>query len=478
MRKRGVLKHIDFILLDIGVLVVSYILSLYIRGLSVSTFSGDVYKSLVVYELLAIISCDYFYNPYEDIIKRNFYSIAYSQLIFTILQVAMVSLLLFTNKNGELISRGAVGIEYILFFVLSLVVKYFWKKHLKTKSLNSTLSGEKGLLVITNSNEANKILDEIKDNNLVFYRVVGLCILDKDEVGSKYEGYDVVCTKDDLLSYICANWVDEVYFNLNYDKIDKNLLSGIATMGVTIHIRLSNIEGLIGQEQTVEKLFNLPTLTSCVKQRTNKQVFRKQLMDFTGGIVGSLITIILTIFIGPIIKIKSPKGPIFYKQERIGLNGRHFYMYKFRSMIPDAEKHLDELKDKNIVSSDLMFKMEDDPRIIPGIGNFIRKTSLDEFPQFFNVLKGDMSLVGTRPPTVDEWEKYDLKHRIRMSIKPGITGLWQVSGRNSITDFDEVVKLDAEYIRNWHIGLDIKIIWKTVKVLFERKKSDKENKAL
>ena len=138
-------------------------------------------------------------------------------------------------------------------------------------------------------------------------------------------------------------------------------------------------------------------------------------------------------------------------------------------MIPDAEAHLKELESQNRVKDGMMFKVENDPRIIPGIGNFIRKTSLDEFPQFFNVLKGDMSLVGTRPPTVNEWEKYDLRHRIRMSIKPGITGMWQVSGRNEITDFEEVVRLDSEYIKNWHIGLDIKIILKTIKVIFVRK---------
>ena len=123
-----------------------------------------------------------------------------------------------------------------------------------------------------------------------------------------------------------------------------------------------------------------------------------------------------------------------------------------------------------------MFKIDDDPRIIGsekkdkngrprGIGNFIRKTSLDEFPQFWNVLKGDMSLVGTRPPTLDEWEKYDLHHRVRMSIKPGITGLWQISGRSDITDFEEVVRLDREYIQNWSIWLDFKILFKTVGVV-------------
>ncbi len=148
---------------------------------------------------------------------------------------------------------------------------------------------------------------------------------------------------------------------------------------------------------------------------------------------------------------------------RIGKNGRIFKMYKFRSMYMDAEERKKELMKQNKIKDGMMFKMDNDPRIIKGIGHFIRNHSLDEFPQFFNVLKGDMSLVGTRPPTIDEWEKYSPRHRIRMAAKPGITGMWQISGRSDITDFEDVVKLDEDYIRTWSFGLDFKIILKTVK---------------
>ena len=145
----------------------------------------------------------------------------------------------------------------------------------------------------------------------------------------------------------------------------------------------------------------------------------------------------------------------------------------------DAEERKKELAAQNKVGDGMMFKMDFDPRIIgnnvlpngkkkTGIGQFIRKTSLDEFPQFFNILVGDMSLVGTRPPTLDEWEKYEPHHRARMSFRPGLTGLWQVSGRSNITDFDEVVKLDQEYINNWSVGLDIKILLKTIVVVFRK----------
>ena len=198
-------------------------------------------------------------------------------------------------------------------------------------------------------------------------------------------------------------------------------------------------------------------------------------MDIVGGIVGLIFTGILFIFVAPAIYIKSP-GPIFFKQWRVGKNGKKFHIYKFRSMYLDAEERKAELMAQNKVKDGMMFKMENDPRIIggengKGIGNFIRKTSIDEFPQFLNVLKGDMSLVGTRPPTLDEWEKYELHHRARLAIKPGLTGMWQVSGRSDITDFEEVVKLDTKYIMNWSLGKDIKILLKTVWVVLKKKGS-------
>ena len=146
----------------------------------------------------------------------------------------------------------------------------------------------------------------------------------------------------------------------------------------------------------------------------------------------------------------------------------------------DAEARKEELRDRNRVTDGHMFKLDFDPRIIgnrilpdgsrkTGIGEFIRRRSLDEFPQFFNVLKGDMSLVGTRPPTPDEWEHYELHHRARLSIRPGITGMWQVSGRSEITDFEEVVRLDTQYINNWSLGLDFRILLKTARVVLHGK---------
>ncbi|MCI5494360.1 MAG: sugar transferase, partial [Lachnospiraceae bacterium] len=164
----------------------------------------------------------------------------------------------------------------------------------------------------------------------------------------------------------------------------------------------------------------------------------------------------------PVIKHQSP-GPIFFSQIRVGKNGRKFKIYKFRSMYTDAEERKQELMKDNEMDG-LMFKMDNDPRVFPA-GKIMRKLSIDELPQFWNILKGEMSLVGTRPPTVDEFVQYEAHHRARLGIKPGLTGMWQVSGRSDITDFEEVVKLDTQYISNWSLGLDVKILFKTIEVV-------------
>ena len=235
-------------------------------------------------------------------------------------------------------------------------------------------------------------------------------------------------------------------------------------MGVVTHVQLAALNEL-GKNQVVEEIAGYMVLSSSINIVSSWQLLVKRLMDIAGGLVGCIFTGIIYIFIAPIMKVKSP-GPVFFSQVRMGKNGKPFKIYKFRSMYMDAEERKKELMEKNNIKDGLMFKMDDDPRIIKGIGHFIRKTSLDEFPQFWNILKGDMSLVGTRPPTMDEWDKYELHHRRRLAIKPGLTGMWQVSGRSEITDFEEVVELDTKYIEQWSIGLDIKILFKTVTVGF------------
>ena len=299
-----------------------------------------------------------------------------------------------------------------------------------------------------------------------------------EEIRDKYD-IPVVDLDRSAIKRLRSKWVDEVLiYQPSYMDIDRDLINDLADMGMTTHFTLALFNDKDWPPTTVQKVGALNVLTSGISLITPQMAVIKRAGDIIGGLIGSLITCILFIFVAPAIYIQSP-GPIFFMQERIGKGGKPFRMYKFRSMYLDAEERKAQLMEQNKMQG-LMFKMDDDPRIIgsekkdkngkpKGIGNFIRNTSIDEFPQFFNVVKGDMSLVGTRPPTVEEFQQYDIHHRARMTIKPGITGLWQTSGRNEITDFEQVVRLDREYIENWSVMLDIKILFKTVIVVARRK---------
>ena len=216
-----------------------------------------------------------------------------------------------------------------------------------------------------------------------------------------------------------------------------------------------------------DKFMGYPTLLSHTVELDPDQLLFKRVFDLFGGMIGFALFAVMYPIVGGIIKVTDPKGPILFKQIRVGKNGKRFIIYKFRSMYADAEARKKELMAHNEAQG-AIFKMKDDPRITP-VGKIIRKLSIDEFPQFLNVIKGDMSLVGTRPPTPDEVAEYDKWHHRRISIKPGITGMWQVSGRSAIKNFDEIVRLDLRYIDNWSIGMDIRIILKTVgQIVFRR----------
>jgi exopolysaccharide biosynthesis polyprenyl glycosylphosphotransferase len=242
-----------------------------------------------------------------------------------------------------------------------------------------------------------------------------------------------------------------------YDQIIETSLD----MGITVNLLLE-YKPMDDVTSNVEMIGNLPSIKFHVVSLNETQRLMKRILDVFIGLIGMLVFIFLYIILGPLIKLDS-KGPIIFKQLRVGRHGRIFEFYKFRSMVVDAEELKERLKSQNEMDGK-MFKIKDDPRITR-LGAFLRKSSLDEFPQFLNVLKGDMSIVGTRPPTVEEVSTYNNPERKRISITPGITGLWQTSGRSEIKSFEDVLKFDSEYILNWSIWLDLYIIIKTIYVV-------------
>jgi exopolysaccharide biosynthesis polyprenyl glycosylphosphotransferase len=273
---------------------------------------------------------------------------------------------------------------------------------------------------------------------------------------------------DNLVEICKQNQIDEVVFSLPPESLGAvdDYLGFLQEMGITVRMVIDLYDAPTSRKELSLFHDDIPMLTFYSKAFDAGQLFLKRCLDIFGSVIGLVITGALFPFIALAIRLDS-KGPLFFGQERVGENGRTFRCWKFRSMYVDAEERKKELLDCNEMQG-AMFKMRDDPRVTR-VGRFIRRTSLDELPQFWNVLKAEMSLVGTRPPTPDEVATYENWHRKRICMKPGITGLWQVSGRNQIKDFDEVVRLDIRYIEEWSLWLDIKLLFKTFWVVVARR---------
>ena len=457
------LKHIDFVILDILCLQLAFILAYEIRVAKGIPYLNPLYENmafvLVIFQLLV----SFFGESFSGVLRRGFLIEMKCMIEHEICVMLLAVLYLFMSQQGVMYSRGAFTIMCTLYFFIAYAARIGWKKVIRSRKF---AEGEKcSILIITTDAEAANVVKALRGDSYGTYHLAGVALLDKNKTGSMIQRVPVVAGADDVTAYIHKNWVDEVFFALpEHVDIPKKIMKDCNRMGVVTHVQLAALNKL-GKNQVVEEIAGYMVLSSSINIVSSWQLLVKRLMDIAGGLVGCIFTGIIYIFIAPIMKVKSP-GPVFFSQVRMGKNGKPFKIYKFRSMYMDAEERKKELMEKNNIKDGLMFKMDDDPRIIKGIGHFIRKTSLDEFPQFWNILKGDMSLVGTRPPTMDEWDKYELHHRRRLAIKPGLTGMWQVSGRSEITDFEEVVELDTKYIEQWSIGLDIKILFKTVTVVF------------
>lgn len=464
-QKDGWIKHIDFIILDMVCLQLALVAAYFVHNGVENLYESVVYRNMALVLALVQFMVSVFGNNFKNVLRRGIFK----EMTATFKQAAIVTLLgigyLFLMKTGGGFSRTIMFLTGGFYFLLSYMLRLLWRQVVKRR--HARMEGNKSLLIITTTDKAEKVVERIKENKFHYYQLTGLVLMDEDHKGETWYDLEVVANREEVVDYVCRSWVDELFISVEkLGVMTQQMLDDFNEMGVTVHLKLNGLDNPFHREQTVQRVVGYSVLTYSVASIPENELAMKRVLDIIGGIVGCILCVIIMLFVGPMIMIASP-GPIFFSQMRIGQNGKPFKIYKFRSMYMDAEERKAELMAQNDVTDGMMFKMEDDPRIIKGVGHFIRKTSLDEFPQFFNVLKGDMSLVGTRPPTVDEWVKYDLHHRLRMAMRPGITGLWQVSGRSDIKEFEEVVKLDAEYIGNWSFGRDLKIILKTVAVVFK-----------
>ena len=484
-------QHLDFMGLDILCLEIALFSGALLhpdwRELSRSFAFWSLCVGMAVVDLMVMVLMD----AYHGVIRRDSYQEfkgVLSQTMYVILGIVVFVFMIHEEK----LNLFNVLVPTIPFYaVLCFNMRVLWKEYLR-KRLH--LKNRTGMLIVAGKDRVKGVLTKLVNHNYNSYRFIGVAVLENDadieaverdladiKQGAKtIDAFRVVAIRDTLIQYLINSWVDEVYLDIPPgDRMPVDLINEIMGMGITVHVSMNEMDQIEARHKNVEWVCGQVAITTSLGYVSGRDLLLKRIMDIIGGSVGTLLTLLLTLVIGPFIYAASP-GPIFFKQTRIGENGRKFSMYKFRSMYMDAEKRKQELAASQGQEGHLMFKMEHDPRIIgqvqkadgtwkKGIGGWIRDLSLDEIPQFFNVLKGDMSMVGTRPPTLDEWTNYEPYHRGRMSTKPGITGLWQVSGRSKIRDFNQVVQLDREYIENWSLLLDCKILLRTVLVVLTRK---------
>lgn len=467
-QKKSWVKHLDFLLIDVFCLEMAFLISFWIKfgeRAVRSPIINEYYIRLAIVLVLMDFCIVFLFESYTGILRRNRVQELKAVAVHCSLVFAAIAVYLWGTKQSEIYSRQVI----MVFWGIAVFIEYFsrcaWKIYVRQRMIRGKRFSK--LIIITENRYADDCVKEFQHDRYKEFEVVGVIVVDKDREGEEIYNVPVVANADTCMEYVRTNVVDEVFVNGNTRESSEALANELLELGCTVHFSLVH-ESQLMPNKIVERCGRYMVLTSSMKIASTRQLFIKRLIDIVGSLIGLLFTGIAFIIFAPVIKIQSP-GPVFYSQTRIGKNGRRFKFYKFRTMVVGADQMKKDLMEQNEMDG-LMFKMENDPRIF-GIGKFMRKYSIDELPQFWNVLKGEMSLVGTRPPTEEEFEQYELHHKARLGIKPGLTGMWQVSGRSDIKNFEEIVALDTQYISNWSLGVDIRILFRTVLVVLTGKGS-------
>lgn len=455
------------LILDVLAIICSYFLAYFLKfGTFYFYHQKEMYTIVLLLVLLFCVLYTLVVNHSDKFLKRGYLiEFVYITKYIVCLLVGMASIL-FLTKMAEDYSRLMFGLFIVFSEVLTFLFHILWKKYMK--SYYSDERNQIKMLVITEEECAEELHIVLRERMDIVYQILGYILWDGTE-RSETPQIAVLGNAQDYCEKVKLLPLDEVFIylpNANKKTISE-IVNAFQTMGVICHNNI-DVADLHTNVRTIDNLAGFTVVTYSMNMIDYNKRMIKRGMDIIGGVVGCLITLIAYPFIAIAIKAES-KGPVLFKQRRVGRNGREFSIYKFRSMYTDAEERKKELQSQNEMNG-LMFKMDNDPRITK-VGAFLRKTSLDELPQFFNILMGEMSLVGTRPPTVDEYERYSFHYKRRLSMTPGLTGMWQVSGRSEITNFDDVVRYDLEYIDHWSLTLDMKILCQTIGVVLLQKGS-------
>lgn len=442
-----------------------YILPDGLRGL---TIVPNYYVILLLIIIIWFI-CFAGFNLYQSYRRRSFGEIFLNMVKAVSTGMLVLTLLLYLLKITD-ISRILLGTFYLLNIITLTISKGLTYRALQKFRKNGF--NFRSVLIVGSQQRAIDAIDTIGDRLGAGFKVIGCLDVDPDRLGLRVQnGCKVIDVIDNLEVILRTDVVDELVFAMPLKEI-----KGVARyilmaekMGVSVRIipdwQLHYLMYKPGVARiNFEEFLGIPTMALHTTPPNACALLVKTSLDYTLAAIFIAFCLPLFLFFTVAIKLSS-RGPVVFKQERLGLNGRHFQVYKFRTMVADAEFKRKELEALNEADGPV-FKIRNDPRVIPIVGTFLRKTSLDELPQLFNVLSGEMSLVGPRPPIPGEVDEYELWHRRRLSMKPGLTCLWQCAPKRNDISFAEWMKMDLKYIDNWSLWLDFKILFTTAKVVF------------
>ena len=458
--------------LDIALTVIAFICAYFVKRYLPLPYGGLTTEPSYYIVLLLIIIIWYlsfgYFGLYESYRKQTLWKILLQMIKAVAAGMVFIFLAMYIFKIFN-VSRLLLLIFCILNVGLLAVTKS--AVYLTLTRYRGSGFNYRNMLIIGSRERAKELIRNVQSREHSGYRVIGCLEISDSDVGKQVEGgVNIIGTVDNIKEIMLGRVVDEVVFAMPLKMFDEPRPYIVAAEELGIHVTF--IPDIYLERLTYRPVRNrillqpyfgtfAIMLASMVPQSDIRMI--KSLIDYVAAGIGFIVLMPVFLIIAAAIKISS-RGPVFYKQLRSGLNGRTFTFYKFRTMLADADEKRRELEDLN-ESDGPVFKIKNDPRIIPFIGHFLRKTSLDELPQLINILRGEVSLVGPRPPIPAEVAQYKPWQRRRLSMKPGLTCIWQTSPNRNDISFSDWMKLDLEYIDNWSLMLDFKLLLKTVKVV-------------
>ena len=467
--KSSWIKHLDFILLNLLSVVISFAIAFYIKFHNIGFITYDSWRTALVIMCLINLVVTFLTNPYSGIFRRPYYEDAVKLALFTVYSFIIVSILFYIMKVGAVYSRITIVLTFLIYYFIAFILIYIRKKMLLSGKVKGFTNRKKRLFIISNYEGMEEIEENALASDISEYEIVGYCFADGLYKEKKYKDKEVVDIEW-VAEHVITEHIDDVLIAADPTILSRISYKKLIDNAVTVNISIEALTGIEGDDQFISRIGVYKTASIGPYAFDGKRMAYmtvKRVCDFFFGVIGCILLLPIMTIVKISNMLSGDMDPIFYYQTRVGQYGKTFKLYKFRSMVPNADKVLKELLQKEEYRKqwEANQKFDNDPRITK-IGKALRKTSLDEFPQFINLVKGDMSLIGPRPLVVGELSSHN-GLTLYNKVKPGITGWWACNGRSNI-NYRERLELEYYYVKHCSLYLDVLCIIRTIVAIIRR----------